>query len=312
MNNTLEKNALIYVAGHRGMVGAAIVRDLEAKGYTNIIKRTHAELDLTNQQAVNEFFAAEKPEYVVLAAAHVGGIVANRDFQADFLYDNTMIEMNVIWAAHLQNVKKLIFLGSSCIYPKLADQPIHEDSLLTGPLEPTNEGYAIAKIAGLKLCEKLYEQYGRTFISCMPTNLYGEGDTFDLQLAHVLPALILRFHRAKLEGAAKVEVWGTGKVLREFLYVDDLAVAVTLLLESYTKKEIVNIGTGEDITIGDVAKLVQKVVGFEGELVFDTTKPDGTPRKLLDVSRMKALGWEPKVGLEEGLAKAYTWFLKNQ
>ncbi len=308
----MQKTEKIFVAGHRGMVGSAIVRRLEGLGYTNIVVRTRAELDLTDQSAVNAFFAEEKPEYVVLAAARVGGIKANMIAQADFLYENLQMQNNVIWSSHEHDVKKLVFLGSSCIYPAKAEQPIKEDSLLTGPLEPTNEGYAVAKIAGIKLCEKLYDQHNRVFISCMPTNLYGEGDTYDLELSHVIPALILRMHNAKVAGDAQVTVWGSGNVFREFLYVDDLARAVVSLLENYTAKEIVNIGTGEDMTIREIATHIKEVVGFEGELVFDTTKPDGVLRKRLDVTRMMATGWKPEIDIATGLKKAYDWFLANK
>ncbi len=308
----MDKSGKIFVAGHRGMVGSAVVRRLQDLGYTNIVTRTRKELDLTNQEAVRNFFEVEKPEYVVLAAARVGGIKANMIAQADFLYENLQMQNNVIWSSHEHNVKKLIFLGSSCIYPAQAEQPIKEESLLTGSLEQTNEGYAIAKIAGIKLCEKLYNQYNRKFISCMPTNLYGEGDTYDLELSHVIPALILRMHNAKLAGDSEVTVWGSGNVFREFLYVDDLARAVVLLLETYESNEIVNIGTGEDMTIREIATHVKEAVGFTGELVFDTTKPDGVLRKRLDVTRMMATGWKPEIDIKTGLQKAYDWFLANK
>lgn len=307
----MNKDSKIYVAGHRGLVGSAIVRNLQSKGYTNIITRTHKELDLTNQEAVRRFFEEEKPEYVFLAAAKVGGIHANNTYPADFIYENLMIECNVIKAAHDYNVKKLLFLGSSCIYPKMAPQPIKEEYLLSGYLEPTNEAYAIAKIAGLKMCQYFKRQYGDNFISCMPTNLYGPNDNFDLQNSHVLPALIRKFHEAKIENKPYVEVWGTGTPRREFLFVDDMADACVFLMENYDGEETVNIGTGEDITIRELAEIIKEVVGYEGELKFDTSKPDGTPRKLLDVSKLNELGWKYKVELIDGIKKTYEWFLKN-
>jgi GDP-L-fucose synthase len=300
--DTTEK---IYVAGHRGMVGAAIVRALEARGFRNIVARSHADLDLKNQQAVQGFFREERPAYVFLAAAKVGGIHANNTYRAEFLYDNLMIEANVIHAAWEHGVKKLLFLGSSCIYPKLAPQPLQEDSLLTGALEPTNEPYAIAKIAGLKLCEAYRDQYGARFISAMPTNLYGPGDNYDLQNSHVLPALLRKIHTAKVEGRPSVELWGTGAPMREFLHVDDLASACLHLMEHYEGREWLNIGTGEDLSIRELAELVCAVVGYEGELAWDTTKPDGTPRKLLDVSKMHALGWKARIGLRAGIEGVY-------
>jgi len=301
----METTEKIYVAGHRGMVGAAIVRALEARGFRNIVARSHADLDLKNQQAVQGFFREERPAYVFLAAAKVGGIHANNTYRAEFLYDNLMIEANVIHAAWEQGVKKLLFLGSSCIYPKLAPQPLHEDSLLTGALEPTNEPYAIAKIAGLKLCEAYRDQYGARFISAMPTNLYGPGDNYDLQNSHVLPALLRKIHTAKVEGRPSVELWGTGAPMREFLHVDDLASACLHLMEHYEGREWLNIGTGEDLSIRELAELVCAVVGYEGELAWDTTKPDGTPRKLLDVSKMHALGWKARIGLRAGIEGVY-------
>lgn len=307
----MNKNSKIYVAGHRGLVGSAIVRNLQSKGYTNIITRTHSELDLTDQQAVRRFFEEEKPEYVFLAAAKVGGIHANNTYPADFIYDNLMIECNVIKAAHDFNVKKLLFLGSSCIYPKMAPQPIKEEYLLSGYLEPTNEAYAIAKIAGLKMCQYFKKQYGDNFISCMPTNLYGPNDNFDLQNSHVLPALIRKFHEAKVENKPYVEVWGTGTPRREFLYVDDMADACVFLMENYDGEETVNIGTGEDVTIKELAEIIKEVVGYEGELNFDTSKPDGTPRKLLDVSKLNKLGWKYKIELRDGIEKSYKWYLEN-
>ncbi|WP_299760566.1 GDP-L-fucose synthase [uncultured Pontibacter sp.] len=305
------KDSKIYVAGHRGMVGSAIVRKLQNEGFSNIITRTSKELDLRNQQSVEDFFAEEKPEFVFLAAAKVGGIQANNTFRAEFLYDNLMIEANIIQAAHKYGVKKLMFLGSSCIYPKLAPQPLKEEYLLTGPLEQTNEPYAIAKIAGIKLCEAYRDQYGSNFISVMPTNLYGYNDNYDLNNSHVLPALIRKFHEAKEEGAPSVTVWGTGSPRREFLFADDLAEACLYLMENYNGRELVNIGTGEDITIKDLALLVKDIVGFEGELTFDTSKPDGTPRKLMDVSKLHSLGFKHSTTLEKGIKLAYADF-KNK
>jgi GDP-L-fucose synthase len=307
----VEKNAKIYVAGHRGMVGSAIFRKLKAEGYTNLVIRNSQELDLRNQQAVADFFAAEKPDYVFLAAAKVGGIVANNTYRADFLYENLAIQNNVIHQAYLQGAKKLLFLGSSCIYPKLAPQPLKEDYLLTGLLEPTNEPYAIAKIAGIKLCDAYRDQYGCNFISVMPTNLYGYNDNYHPENSHVLPALIRKFHEAKTSGAASVTVWGTGSPLREFLFADDLADACYFLMQEYNEAGLVNIGTGHDLSIKDLALLIKEVVGFTGDLVFDTSKPDGTPRKLLDVSKLHTLGWKHRIALQEGLALAYQDFLKK-
>ena len=307
----MEKNAKIYVAGHRGMVGSAIFRKLKAEGYTNLVIRNSQELDLRNQQAVADFFAAEKPDYVFLAAAKVGGIVANNTYRADFLYENLAIQNNVIHQAYLQGAKKLLFLGSSCIYPKLAPQPLKEDYLLTGLLEPTNEPYAIAKIAGIKLCDAYRDQYGCNFISVMPTNLYGYNDNYHPENSHVLPALIRKFHEAKTSGAASVTVWGTGSPLREFLFADDLADACYFLMQEYNEAGLVNIGTGHDLSIKDLALLIKEVVGFTGDLVFDTSKPDGTPRKLLDVSKLHTLGWKHRIALQEGLALAYQDFLKK-
>ncbi len=301
----METTEKIYVAGHRGMVGAAIVRALEARGFRNLVARSHADLDLKNQQAVQGFFREERPAYVFLAAAKVGGIHANNTYRAEFLYDNLIIEANVIHAAWEHGVKKLLFLGSSCIYPKLAPQPLQEDSLLTGALEPTNEPYAIAKIAGLKLCEAYRDQYGAQFISAMPTNLYGPGDNYDLQNSHVLPALLRKIHTAKVEGRPSVELWGTGAPMREFLHVDDLASACLHLMEHYEGREWLNIGTGEDLSIRELAELVCAVVGYEGQLSWDTTKPDGTPRKLLDVSKIHALGWKARIGLRAGIEGVY-------
>ncbi|MBL4752273.1 MAG: GDP-L-fucose synthase [Flavobacteriales bacterium] len=301
----MEKNSKTYVAGHNGMVGSAICRELATKGYNNLVVRTSSELDLTNQAAVNLFFAEEKPEYVVLAAAKVGGIQANDQFRAEFIYSNLSIQNNVIHAAYENGVQKLLFLGSSCIYPKFSEQPIKEEYLLTGALEPTNEMYAIAKIAGLKMCEAYRSQYGCNFISAMPTNLYGPNDTYDLNNSHVLPALLRKLHQAKLDKAPSVEVWGTGKPKREFLHVDDLAQACLFLMESYDEAGVVNIGAGEDIAIGELALLIKDIVGYEGALEFNTSKPDGTPRKLLDVSKLHTLGWHHKIGLREGISKVY-------
>ena len=304
-------NEKIYVAGHNGMVGSAIVRCLKAKGYTNILTKSRSELNLTRQADVENFFKYEKPSVVVLAAAKVGGIYANSTYPADFIYENLAIEMNVIKAAYDNGVKKLLFLGSSCIYPRLAPQPMSEDVLLTGELEKTNEAYALAKISGLKMCEFFNRQYGTDYISCMPTNLYGKNDNYHKENSHVLPALIRRFHEAKLNGDSKVTVWGTGKVLREFLYVDDLADACVYLLNNYSGNETVNIGTGKEVSIKELAQTVKRVVGFEGELVFDTSKPDGTPRKLLNVSKLSSLGWTYKTELEDGIRKTYKDFLSN-
>ncbi len=301
----------IYVAGHRGMVGSAIVRKLQQEGFTNIVTRTSKELDLRNQQAVADFFATEKPAYVILAAAKVGGINANNIYRADFIYENLMIEANVIHQSHVNKVTKLLFLGSSCIYPKFAPQPMKEDSLLTGVLEQTNEPYAIAKIAGIKLCESYRLQYGCNFISAMPTNLYGPNDNYDLNNSHVLPALIRKFHTAKKEGKDTVEVWGSGTPKREFLHVDDLADACYYLLQNYDGIELVNVGCGEDLSIGELALMVKEVVGYEGELRFDATKPDGTPRKLMDVGKLASIGWKAKIGLKEGISGVYENDVKN-
>ncbi len=304
----MNESERIFVAGHRGLVGSAVVRELHRQGYDNLVLRTSGELDLRDQTAVSHFFSAERPAYVILAAAKVGGILANSTFPADFIRDNLQIQTNVIDAARLSSVRKLCFLGSSCIYPKLAPQPIHEDSLLTGPLEPTNEWYAVAKIAGLKLCQAYRRQYGFNAISLMPTNMYGPGDNFDLQNSHVLPALIRRFHEAKLRGDAEVVVWGTGTPRREFLYVDDLARAIVHLMRVYGGEELVNVGCGQDVTIREVAEMVSAVVGFTGRITFDATKPDGTPRKLLDTSRAASLGWQPSVALRDGVAATYAWY----
>lgn len=308
----MDKQDKIFIAGHRGLVGSAIHRHLIKDGYENIITKTSSELDLRNQTAVNDFFKTHQPTYIFLAAAKVGGIQANNTFRADFLYDNIMIASNVIHAAHTHQAKKLMFLGSSCIYPKLAPQPLKEEYLLTGLLEQTNEPYAIAKIAGIKLCEAYRDQYGCNFISVMPTNLYGIGDNYDLNHSHVLPALIRKFHEAKISNAKNVTIWGTGQPKREFLYADDMADACIFLMQTYNDKNIINIGTGEDITIMDLAKTIQSIVGFEGDLVFDETKPDGTPRKLLDVSKIHALGWHHTTTLKDGIQLAYQDFLKKE
>ncbi|WPU95821.1 GDP-L-fucose synthase [Mucilaginibacter sabulilitoris] len=305
----MDKNSKIYIAGHNGMVGSAITAKLRENGFDNLLLRSSKELDLRNQQAVADFFEQEKPDYVFLAAAKVGGIVANNTYRADFLYDNLIMECNIIHSAYVTDVKKLMFLGSSCIYPKLAPQPLKEEYLLTGPLEYTNEPYAIAKIAGIKLCENYREQYGCNFISVMPTNLYGTGDNYHSTNSHVLPALIRRFHEAKLNGEKTVTIWGTGNPKREFLYADDLAEACLFLMESYNEKELINVGTGEDLSIAELANLVKNVVGFEGELFFDTSKPDGTPRKLMDVSKLHNLGWKHHTALTEGILLAYHDFI---
>ncbi len=307
----ISKTARVYVAGHRGLVGSAVVRALHARGFRNVIVRTHHELDLTEQQAVREFFDAERPEAVVMAAARVGGIFANSSKPAAFIRDNLMMQDNVIDAAHRAGVAKFVFLGSSCIYPKLAPQPIKEDYLLTGPLEPTNEWYAVAKIAGLKMCQAYRREYDFNAISLMPTNLYGPGDNFDRENSHVLPALIRRFHEAKQRGDGAVTVWGTGTPRREFLHVDDMADAVLYLLEHYDAEPIVNIGWGKDVTIRELAELVMSAVGYEGELRFDTSKPDGTPRKLLDTQRLTELGWQPKISLKSGISQTYRWFAEH-
>ena len=304
----MEKDAKIYVAGHRGMVGSAMMRRLAKAGYQNLLTRTSAELDLRNQAAVAEFFAAEKPDYVVLAAAKVGGIHANNVYRADFLYENLMIETNVIHQSYVQGVKKLLFLGSSCIYPKMAPQPLQENALLTGPLEDTNEPYAVAKIAGIKLCDAYRAQYGCNFISAMPTNLYGPHDNYDLKNSHVLPALIRKFHEAKAAGVAEVEVWGTGTPRREFLHADDLADACCWLLENYNEPGLVNVGTGEDLSIRELAELVQRIVGHEGTIRFNPEYPDGTPRKLMDVSKLAGFGWRYSTGLEDGIRAVYQDF----
>lgn len=307
----MNLNDKIYIAGHRGMVGSAILRQLKAEGYTNFILRTSSELDLRNQQAVTVFFTQEKPDYVFLAAAKVGGIIANNTYRADFIYENLMIQNNVIHQAYVNGVKKLMFLGSSCIYPKSAPQPLKEDYLLTGLLEPTNEPYAIAKIAGIKMCDSYRDQYGCNFISVMPTNLYGPNDNYDLTTSHVLPAMLRKFIVAKRNQDTSVTIWGTGSPKREFLYANDLAEACSFLMKNYNDSGLVNIGVGEDISILDLARLVKKTVGFEGEILTDITKPDGTPRKLMDVSKLNGLGWKAKITLEEGIQKVYEEIKNN-
>jgi GDP-L-fucose synthase len=307
----MQKDSKIYIAGHRGMVGSAIARHLQSQGFTNLVFKTSKELDLRNQEAVFDFFEAEKPEYVFLAAAKVGGIVANNTYRADFIYENLCIQNNIIHNAYKHAVKKLMFLGSSCIYPKLAPQPLKEEYLLTGLLEPTNEPYAIAKIAGIKMCEAYRSQYGCDFISVMPTNLYGPNDNYDLQKSHVLPAMIRKFHEAKINQTETVTLWGSGSPMREFLYADDLAEACIFLMQTYSEVGFVNIGTGTDVTIKILAELVQKAVGFKGEVIWDASKPNGTPRKLMDVSKLNALGWKHNIELAEGIGMAYQDFLKQ-
>ena len=308
----IARNLRIYIAGHNGLVGSAIVRQLNQNGYKNLLVRTHNELDLTNQVAVMEFFQKKQPDYVFLAAAKVGGIYANDTYPADFIRDNLQIQTNVIDAAYRSQVKKLLFLGSSCIYPKFAAQPIMEDSLLTGSLEPTNEWYAIAKIAGIKMCQAYRKQYGFNAISLMPTNLYGPKDNFHLKNSHVLPALIRRFHEAKVQNKSSVTVWGTGNAQREFLHVDDLANATIFLLENYNSENIINIGTGKDITIKKLAELIKEIIEYKGKIIFDTSKPDGTPKKLLDISRLNDLGWKAQIPLKQGIESTYNWFLKSE
>lgn len=307
----MQRTSKIYIAGHNGLVGSAIKRNLEKQGFENLIYKTREELDLMDEKAVQKFFEEEKPEYVFLAAAKVGGIVANRDFPADFIYQNLKIQNNIIYQAHKSKVKKLLFLGSSCIYPRECPQPIKEEYLLTGELEKTNEAYAIAKIAGIKMCQSFNKQYGTKFISVMPTNLYGPNDNFDLKTSHVLPALIRKFHEAKIENKSQVEIWGTGKAKREFLHVDELAEACVFLMGNYEDDDIVNIGTGEDLSIADLADTIKRVVGYQGKTVYDTSKPDGTPRKLLDVSKINNLGWKHKIDLETGIKKTYEWYKNN-
>ncbi|MFT3675481.1 MAG: GDP-L-fucose synthase [Chitinophagaceae bacterium] len=308
----MNKDSKIYVAGHRGMVGSAIVRKLKQEGFINIITRPSVGLDLTNQQAVNDFFAVKKPDFVFMAAARVGGILANNTYRAEFIYSNLMIESNVIHASYMQGVQKMLFLGSSCIYPKLAPQPLKEEYLLTGPLEFTNEPYAIAKIAGIKLCENYRAQYGCNFISAMPTNLYGQGDNYHPQHSHVIPGLIRKFHEAKIARHDKVEIWGTGSPFREFMYVDDLADACLFLMQNYNEPLFINVGTGEEVSIRELAELVKDVVGFEGEITFDKSKPDGTPRKLMDSTRIHSLGWKHVTPLRQGLETAYSFFVKEE
>ena len=316
----LTTESKIYVAGHRGLVGSAIMRQLEKRGFTQLVTRTHAEMELSNQQQVQNFFAEEKPDYVIMAAAKVGGIYANNTYPAEFIYDNLMVEANVIDAAYRNNVKRLLFLGSSCIYPKAVKQPMQEDALLTGVLEPTNEPYAVAKIAGIKLCESYNRQYGTNYRSVMPTNLYGQGDNFHAENSHVIPALMRRIHEAKENNDKEVVVWGSGKAMREFLYVDDMALASIHVLEmdaeTYAANTLpmlshINVGTGVDCTIRELAETIQRVVGFEGDLTFDASKPDGTPRKLMNVDRLKSLGWHPGISLEDGLRLTYDWYLQH-
>ena len=312
------RNKKVYLAGHTGMVGSAILRELESRGYKNIIYKDFSELDLRNQSEVQKFFDETKPEIVIIAAAKVGGILANNTYLAEFLYDNLMIEANLIHSSYLIKVEKVVFLGSSCIYPKLAPQPLKEEYLLTDTLEFTNEPYAIAKIAGIKLCENYYRQYGCNYISAMPTNLYGPNDNFNLETSHVLPALMRKFHEAKVQGKDSVTIWGTGKPLREFMYVEDLANAIVFMMENIEAKDLyevgithLNVGSGKDITIADLAKLISEIVGFNGKIVYDSTKPDGTPRKLMDVTRINSLGWKYKTELSDGVSKTYNWFLEK-
>jgi GDP-L-fucose synthase len=307
----MDKTSKIFISGHKGMVGSAITRKFLEKGFTNLILKTRQEVNLLNQNEVETFFEMEKPEYVVLSAAKVGGIKANMMSPADFLYENLQMQNNLIWISLKHNVKKILFLGSSCIYPRECSQPMKEEYLLDGKPEPTNEGYALAKIVGIKLCEKIYDQYGKTFISCMPTNIYGENDNFDIESSHVIPALMKRMYEAKLNKSKEVIIWGSGKSRREFLYVDDLADAVFWLMENYEEKQFLNVGTGKDISIKELAFLIKKIVGYEGELVFDITKPDGMPKKLLDVSKINSLGWKYKIELEDGLKKIYKYYLQN-
>ena len=315
----MQKNSKIYIAGHNGMVGSAIIRNLKSKGYDNLVSIPSQKYNLINQMIVNDFIEKEQPDYVINAAAKVGGILANNTYRAQFIYENLMIQNNIIHAAHENQIKKLLFLGSSCIYPKFAPQPMKEEHLLTGELEPTNEPYAIAKIAGIKMCENYYRQYGDNFISVMPTNLYGPNDNFDLQSSHVLPALMRKFHQAKVNNSEFVEIWGTGKPKREFLYIDDLADACVYLLENvdaeqlYDKMEVshINIGCGEDLSIAELASMIAEIVDFKGEIIYDPTKLDGTSRKLLDISRLKNLGWKPNITLQEGIEKSYEWYLQQ-
>lgn len=307
----MDKNSKIFIAGHRGLVGSAIVRTLQKNGYNNLILKTHKELDLTDQHAVADFFAQDKPEYVFLSAAKVGGIMANKTYPADFIYSNLAIQKNIIHNAHAHSTKKLLFLGSSCIYPKLCPQPIKEEYLLTSELEPTNKAYALAKIAGIFMCQAYNEQHGTNFISVMPTNLYGPNDNFDLESSHVMPAMIRKFHEAKAANMPQITMWGTGSAMREFLHVEDLANACLYLMENYNDSSIINIGTGEDVTIKELAEMIKNVVGYEGEIVWDHTKPDGTPRKLLDVTKLHSTGWKHSIPLDEGVVSAYEWFKEN-
>ncbi|MEK7568561.1 MAG: GDP-L-fucose synthase [Patescibacteria group bacterium] len=307
----MNKNSKIFVAGHRGLVGSAIVRVLQKNGFTNLVLKTHKDMDLTDQHAVTEFFAEEKPEYVFLSAAKVGGIMANKTMPADFAYNNLAIQTNIIHSAYIHKVKKLLFLGSSCIYPKLCPQPIKEEYLLSGELESSNKAYAIAKIAGIIMCQSYNEQYGTNFISLMPTNLYGPHDNFDLENSHVLPAMIRKFHEAKVNDAPSVTLWGTGSAKREFLHVDDLAEASLFLMQNYNDSSIINVGTGEDVTIKELAEKIKEVVGYRGEIIWDITKPDGTPRKLLDVSKLHTLGWGHSISLNDGISSTYKWFKEN-
>ncbi|MDL2124735.1 MAG: GDP-L-fucose synthase [Deltaproteobacteria bacterium] len=307
----MDKDSKIYVAGHRGLVGSAIMRRLKAEGYKNLLTHTHAELELTRQEKVEEFFHEERPDYVFLAAARVGGIYANNTYPAEFIYSNLTIQTNIIHASYVFKVKKLLFLGSSCIYPKNCPQPMKEEYLLSGPLEPTNEPYAVAKIAGIKMCQAYNRQYGTNFLSVMPTNLYGPNDNFDLKTSHVLPALIRKFHEAKTEGLSEVEIWGTGSPRREFLHVDDLADASLFLMNNYSKSKIINIGAGKDSTIKELAEMIARIVGFKGRLVFNSIKPDGTPKKLLDISVLHSFGWKARIGLEQGIAETYKWYAEN-
>lgn len=307
----MEKNSKIFVAGHRGLVGSAIVRKLKAEGFNNLVLKTRQELDLLNQQAVADFFAQEKPDYVFLAAAKVGGILANKTQKADFIYNNLQIQNNIIHSAYVSGVKKLLFLGSSCIYPRACPQPIKEEYLLTGPLEETNDAYAVAKIAGITMCRSFNDQYKTNYISAMPTNLYGQNDNFNPETSHVLPALIRKFHEAKTANAPTVTLWGTGAVYREFLHVDDLADALLFLMQNYNSSEIINVGTGQDLTIKELAETIKEILGYTGQITWDSTKPDGTPKKLLDVSRLNNLGWKAKIGLEEGIKSTYDWYKNN-
>jgi GDP-L-fucose synthase len=307
----MDKRDKIYVAGHKGLVGSAILRFLKTRGYRNIVFRAHSELELTDQSAVMCFFGEERPDYIFLAAARVGGIHANNSYPADFIRSNLLVQANVIDAAYRYNAKKLLFLGSSCIYPRDAPQPMKEEYLLTGELEPTNQWYAIAKIAGIKMCQAYRRQYGFNAISLMPTNLYGPGDNFDMEGSHVVPALIRKFHEAKTEDKAEVVVWGTGAAMREFMHVDDMAAAALFLMENYDMENIINVGTGKDISIRELAEVIKEITGYEGKIVFDSSKPDGTPRKLLDISKIEGIGWLPRIGLREGLESTYKWFVEN-